>query len=158
MRLHLVPLCRVGSSHRFGAGAPEESGIEHVVVVTIENRSFGHFLGWLPGADGLLPGLMYADRKDVSHSPRPLAPDFTGCPHPSPDHSGDQSRVAYNDGKMDGFLRAGSDDEYTIGYYTQADLPRLQRACSELLGVRPLFRLDPRADFSEPPVSMGCPD
>ena len=26
-------------------------------------------------------------------------------------------------GKMDRFLRAGSNDEYAIGYYTQADLP-----------------------------------
>src|SRR5213083_2847682 len=27
---------------------PENSGIEHIVVVTMENRSFDHFLGWLP--------------------------------------------------------------------------------------------------------------
>jgi hypothetical protein len=26
-------------------------------------------------------------------------------------------------GKMDGFLRTGSNDEYAIGYYTQADIP-----------------------------------
>ncbi len=32
--------------------SPQESGIEHIVVVTMENRSFDHFLGWLPGADG----------------------------------------------------------------------------------------------------------
>ena len=83
-------------------------------MVTMENRSFDHFLGWLPGADGLPPGLMYTDRKGVSHSSHPLAPDFTGCPHPSPGHSYDQSRVAYDDGKMDGFLRAGSNDEYAI--------------------------------------------
>lgn len=31
--------------------------------------------------------------------------------------------MAYDDGKMDGFLRAGSNDEYAIGYYTQADIP-----------------------------------
>ena len=27
-------------------------GIEHVVVLMMENRSFDHFLSWLPGADG----------------------------------------------------------------------------------------------------------
>jgi len=32
--------------------SPENSGIEHIVVVTMENRSFDHFLGWLPNADG----------------------------------------------------------------------------------------------------------
>ncbi|PYQ52660.1 MAG: hypothetical protein DMF78_10870 [Acidobacteria bacterium] len=31
---------------------PETSGIEHIVVVMMENRSFDHFLGWLPNADG----------------------------------------------------------------------------------------------------------
>ena len=85
-----------------------------MVVVTMENRSFDHFLGWLAGGDGLPPGRMYPDRKGVSHSSHPLAPDFTGCPHPSPDHSYDQSRVACDDGRMDGFLRAGSNDEYAI--------------------------------------------
>jgi phospholipase C len=29
-------------------------GVEHVVVLMMENRSFDHFLGWLPGADGRL--------------------------------------------------------------------------------------------------------
>jgi phospholipase C len=27
-------------------------GVEHVVVLMLENRSFDHFLSWLPGADG----------------------------------------------------------------------------------------------------------
>src|SRR5712691_7501265 len=27
-------------------------GIEHVVVLMMENRSFDHFFGWLPGANG----------------------------------------------------------------------------------------------------------
>src|SRR2546430_4378163 len=31
---------------------PAASGIEHVIVFMMENRSFDHFLGWLPGADG----------------------------------------------------------------------------------------------------------
>jgi phospholipase C len=29
---------------------PKRSGIDHVVVVMMENRSFDHMLGWLPGA------------------------------------------------------------------------------------------------------------
>src|SRR2546430_8544278 len=28
------------------------NGIEHVVLLMMENRSFDHFLGWLPGARG----------------------------------------------------------------------------------------------------------
>src|SRR5256885_9544746 len=31
---------------------PAACGIEHVVVFMMENRSFDHLLGWLPGAEG----------------------------------------------------------------------------------------------------------
>jgi phospholipase C len=31
---------------------PEISGIEHIVVLMMENRSFDHMLGWLDGAMG----------------------------------------------------------------------------------------------------------
>jgi len=30
---------------------PARSGIEHVVVFTMESRSFDHVLGWLPDAE-----------------------------------------------------------------------------------------------------------
>jgi phospholipase C len=102
---------------------PQQSGLEHIVVVTMENRSFDHFLGWLPGADGRQAGLTYVDKTGTGHSTYPLAPDYTGCPHPDPDHSYSGSRVAYDNGAMDGFLRAGSNDIYSIGYYTAPDMP-----------------------------------
>src|SRR5262249_36610135 len=38
-------------------------------------------------------------------------------------HSYDGGRTEYDAGKMDGWLRAGSNDEYSIGYYQEADLP-----------------------------------
>ena len=102
---------------------PQQSGIEHIVVVMMENRSFDHLLGWVPGADGKQAGLTYIDKSGRQGSTSGLAPDYTGCPHPDPDHSYDQSRVAYNSGAMDGFLRAGRNDTYVIGYYSESDLP-----------------------------------
>jgi phospholipase C len=105
--------------------APEDSGIEHVIVVTMENRSFDHFLGWLPRADGKQGGLKYVDKAGVPHLTHALAPDFTGCPHPDPDNSYTGGRVEYDAGEMDGFLRAGSNDVYSIGYYVERDLPFL---------------------------------
>src|SRR5947208_184709 len=66
---------------------PNKSGIEHVVVAMMENRSFDHLLGWLPGAEGRQSGLSYADNSGVFHPTMPLAPDFQGCGHPDPDHS-----------------------------------------------------------------------
>ncbi len=103
--------------------SPENSGIEHVVVVTMENRSFDHFLGWLPNADGKQAGLTYVDSAGVSHSTHSLSGDYTGCPHPGPDHSYSGGRVEYDNGQMDGFLRAGSNDAYSIGYYGEQDIP-----------------------------------
>ncbi|PYT48000.1 MAG: phospholipase [Acidobacteria bacterium] len=102
---------------------PENSGIEHIVVVTMENRSFDHFLGWLPNADGQQAGLTSLDTAGVAHSTHSLSGDYTGCPHPGPDHSYNGARVEYDNGLMDGFLRAGSNDVYSIGYYGEQDIP-----------------------------------
>src|SRR3989454_6568070 len=41
---------------------PALSGIEHVVLLMMENRSFDHFLGWLAGPDGMQAGLTHLDR------------------------------------------------------------------------------------------------
>jgi phospholipase C len=59
----------------------------------MENRSFDHFLGWLPGADGKQAGLAYVDRNGVTQPTYPLAPDYEGCDHPGPDHSYEGGRV-----------------------------------------------------------------
>ena len=103
--------------------SPGNSGIEHIVVVTMENRSFDHFLGWLPNADGKQAGLPYVDSAGVSHATHSLSGDYTGCPHPDPDHSYGGGRVEYDHGLMDGFLRTGSNDVYSIGYYGEQDIP-----------------------------------
>jgi phospholipase C len=108
--------------------APNKSGIEHVVVVTMENRSFDHFLGWLPEANGKQAGLTFFDKSGVAHPTAPLAPDYQGCIHPDPDHSYEGARIEYNNGLCDGWLKAGSNDEYSIGYYVQSDLPFLANA------------------------------
>jgi phospholipase C len=104
---------------------PDRSGIDHVVVAMMENRSFDHLLGWLRPADGRQAGLVYTDSQGNALSTHRLAPDFQGCAHPDPDHSYDGARVEYNGGRCDGWLRAGSNDAYAIGYYARADLPFL---------------------------------
>jgi len=88
----------------------------------MENRSFDHLLGWLPTADGRQAGLSYEDSAGQQHDTYALAPDFTGCGHPDPDHSYNGGRTEYAGGAMDGFLRADQ-DEYAIGYYEEADRP-----------------------------------
>jgi phospholipase C len=113
-----------------GLPPPARSGLDHIVVVMMENRSFDHLLGWLPGANGRQAGLTYPDRRGVRHATYRLAPDFQGCGHPDPDHSYRGGRVEYANGACDGFLRAGANDVYAIGYYTRADLPFLGRAAT----------------------------
>jgi phospholipase C len=103
------------------AASPQD--LHHIVLVMMENRSFDHFLGWVPGADGRQAGLTYPDQAGQPRATYPLAPDYQGCGHPDPDHSYDGGRVEYHHGACDGWLRAGANDAYAIGYYTPHDLP-----------------------------------
>src|ERR1019366_5132914 len=41
--------------------SPRNLPIDTFVVLMMENRSFDHYLGWLPGADGRQAGLHYTD-------------------------------------------------------------------------------------------------
>ena len=102
---------------------PESSGIEHVVAVTMENRSFDHFFGWMSNADGKQAGLSYLDPGGVSHPTHSLSGNNTGCPGADPDHSYTGSRICYDGGKMDGFLLDTANDMYSIGYYGAKDIP-----------------------------------
>jgi phospholipase C len=108
------------------------NGIEHVVVLMMENRSFDHLLSWLPGADGR-HDLIYQATDGHFYPNYPLAPDFQGCGYSDPDHSWEGFLVQRDFGgfgKMDGFLQrptAPADNPgvtlakantFPIGYYT----------------------------------------
>jgi len=99
------------------------SGIEHIVVVMMENRSFDHFLGWLPGADGVqdTTTARFPDQQGKRRANHHLTEPM-GCGHPDPDHSYDGGRFQLNGDAMDNFAR-GRNDEYAIGFYTEADRP-----------------------------------
>jgi phospholipase C len=92
----------------------------------MENRSFDHMLGWLPGADGKQAGLTYEDSNGQSHATWPLAPDYTGCNYQDPLHLWQAVATQYDNGKCDGWLKTQPvGDQYPIGYYTATDLPVL---------------------------------
>jgi phospholipase C len=105
------------------------NGIEHVVILMMENRSFDHFLGWLPGADGR-QDMLFEAADGNTYRNYPLAPDFQGCGYTDPDHSWEGWVVEHNHGKMDGFLKRPTEPDYApgvkparantfpIGYYT----------------------------------------
>jgi phospholipase C len=106
-----------------GLPNPAAENIQHIVVVMMENRSFDHLLGWLPGADGRQAGLHFPDQNGVLQATFELAPDFTGCAFPDPDHSYAGGRIQVDGGKMDGFLKDAANGMNAIGYYQEKDLP-----------------------------------
>jgi len=101
---------------------PELSGIENIVVVMMENRSFDHLLGWMPNANGRQAGLSYPDNNG-NLQPTHRLNYYVGCSHPDPDHSYAGGRSEYDNGNMDGWLRTSTNDSFSIGYYEEADLP-----------------------------------
>jgi len=101
--------------------SPRNMPIDTFVVLMMENRSFDHYLGWLPGADGMQAGLSYVDKQGKTWETRRLAPDWQGCGHPDPDHSWGGGRGQLNGGACDGFLKTGN-DVFAISYYEEKDL------------------------------------
>ncbi len=111
---------------------PDSSGIDHFVVVMMENRSFDHFLGWVPGADGIQAGARYADAKGRTIETFRLSEDpaygYQGCGKEDPNHGYDGGRTHFNGGRMDGFLKTVGEasvdsDHFPVGYYSREDLP-----------------------------------
>ncbi|HEY8017920.1 MAG TPA: alkaline phosphatase family protein [Actinomycetota bacterium] len=83
--------------------------IDHVVVIVQENRSFDHYFGTFPGADGI-PRL--ADGRFAPCIPDPAS---KRCRRPFRDtnlfdaggpHNTRASKIAVDGGRMDGFVRA----------------------------------------------------
>ena len=118
-------------------------GVEHVVILMMENRSFDHFLGWLPGAQGR-HDLVFEATDGKFYRNYPLAPDFQGCGYSDPDHSWEGWLVQHNDGKMDGFLQRptapannpgvtlAKANTFPIGYYTNLRHDRTRKAVPDL--------------------------
>lgn len=105
---------------------PADAPFDTVVVLMMENRSFDHMLGWLPGANGKQAGLTFADSTGAMIPTWPMAPDFQGCDLQDPYHLWQAMALHYDDGKCDGFLKTSPvGDHFPIGYYGPKDLPIL---------------------------------
>ena len=122
----LLSACAPSPTRVTPSGPGGDAGIDHIIVVMMENRSFDHFLGWLPGADGRQGGLTFPDN-DGTLLPTHHLGVFASCDYQDPDHSYAGGRREFNDGACDGFL-LGSKDDFPIGYYEQDDLPFFGKA------------------------------
>ena len=107
-----------------GLGNPKQAPIDTIVVVMMENRSYDHFLGWLPG--GRQAGVTYLDSAGAPHTTKHWAPDYKGCGFADPGHGWNAGRVQLGGEARDasGFIKDGSgNDDFALGYYTADDLP-----------------------------------
>jgi phospholipase C len=105
---------------------PADAPFDTVVVMMMENRSFDHLLGWLPGADGKQAGLTFPDLDGNPASTFDLGADLQGCTLKDPAHDWRSAAVQYDEGKCDGWLKPqNTGDHFPIGYYTDAQLPIL---------------------------------
>ncbi len=119
-----------------------ESGIDTVVIVMMENRSFDAYLGWLAHE----PGYLAAGRRrygksfsvigdqnlaypapdgsviSTAHYPlRSAGPEIhRGCGHPDPGHGWDQGRAERDHGFLD---VASGNDEFALSTWRRNDLP-----------------------------------
>jgi phospholipase C len=112
---------------RVALPSPKNMPIDTFVVLMMENRSFDHYFGWHPKADGRNAGLSYPDASGAPVSTHRLTPDFQGCAYRDPDHSWEGGRWQYGGGRMNGFVQGNKDldgsDRFAAGYYLKGDLP-----------------------------------
>jgi phospholipase C len=110
-----------------GLPSPRNMPIDTVVVLMMENRSFDHYFGWYPHADGKNTGLSYKDAEDKRVPTHNLGHNYQGCGFRDPDHSWDGGRFQYHRGQMSGFVKGNKDgtgsDSFAAGYYLEKDIP-----------------------------------
>jgi phospholipase C len=104
--------------------------LDHLIFVVQENRSFDHYFGTFPGANGIprrpdgrfAPCLPDAERADFCHRPY----HDTNWNDVGGAHSTRASRIAVNRGEMDGFVRV----QQRLFHYCKAnpDDPACRRA------------------------------
>jgi phospholipase C len=108
------------SAHPAGKDAPFDT----VVVLMMENRSFDHLLGWLPGANGEQAGRTYRDATGAVSQSWAIGEDAQGCNYADPKHDFESVLKQINGGRMDGFMRTGPvGDTFPISYYGSDDVP-----------------------------------
>src|SRR5262249_19337240 len=119
------------------------NGVEHVVVLMMENRSFDHFLGWLPAANGRADMTYLAPDGNVYPNPR-LPPASQGGGYSDPAPSGEGWLTELNHAKREGFLQpptalaltpgvpAPAANPSPIGYYPTLNADGTPKAAPDL--------------------------
>ena len=156
------------SSSAFAATASDVSKIKHIVIIMQENRSFDHYFGTYPGADGIpMDGGKPKACIPAGHGSPCVRPYHNtqdvngGGPHTSLD-----ARLDVDDGKMDGFYRrlleaetecgaetvnpdcAGTGQYDVMGYHDRGDIPNYWAYADNFVLQDHMF--EPTASWSLP--------
>jgi phospholipase C len=101
--------------------------IKHVFVIVQENHTFDNYFGTFPGANGLPSGLSMPVDPTSNSSPVVVPYHLPVLRTQDLDHSVITARVAFNAGRMNGFVAAQQarnlPGSLALGYYDGTDLP-----------------------------------
>lgn len=106
------------------------AGVEHIVVLMMENRSFDHFLGALSLDAGYANKATVNGLKGTETNPAPdgtsvAAFKMSNFTPEDPPHSWDKAHAQFNGGLNDGFVKAhaGEFQHEAMGYHDRSQLP-----------------------------------
>jgi phospholipase C len=112
---------------------PRHVGIDHFVILMMENRSFDHYFGWLREADADQTQ-SFVDPEGHRIPTRHFSTlgtggmQYKGCGHPDPGHGWTSGRAQL----LGGFLADGSgNDEFALTYFNQGDLGFIHEAARQ---------------------------
>ncbi len=109
-----------------GITDPSKAPFDTVVVLMMENRSFDHLLGWVPGANGKQAGLSYPGLHGGTQPTSYLGHNTQGCADKDPAHDWQSVARQFNGGRCDGWLQTQTTgDNFPIGYYERPQVPIL---------------------------------
>lgn len=112
--------------------SPKEllAGIEHIVVLMMENRSFDHFLGALSTDAAYASKATVDGLKGTESNPAPDGSSvavfkMSNFTPEDPPHGWDAARAQFNGGLNDGFVKAhaGASEEEAMGYHDRSQIP-----------------------------------
>jgi phospholipase C len=105
--------------------------LEHIIIITEENRSFDHFFGRLPAFGQPDVDVWPASFSNPDNNGAAVAPyHLTSAALPlDPPHQSAAMNAGWNNGAMNGFVKSaatgGGDGHFAMGYYDGSDLPFL---------------------------------
>ena len=114
---------RAGSRWGSPAASPlsgDRIPIKHFIYVIQENITYDHYFGTYPGGDGIPAGTRLADRPGGPPEVAPFHLHSTVVPHDL-NHSWQAAHLAFDGGKMDGFLWA--EWPRALRFYWKGELP-----------------------------------